>query len=52
MVVKVDSASFTVAEFNFNLGGGGRYMMDLRRIPWPDPYPTWADGASVAGFIR
>jgi CHAP domain len=28
MVVKVDSASYTVAEFNFNLGGGGRYIMD------------------------
>jgi CHAP domain len=52
MVVKVDSASYTVAEFNFNLGGGGRYIMDFRRIPWPDPYPTWGDGASVAGFIR
>jgi hypothetical protein len=52
MVVKVDATSYTVAEFNFNLGGGGRYIMDFRRIPWPDPYPSWGDGASVAGFIR
>jgi hypothetical protein len=52
MVVKADSSSYTVAEFNFNLGGGGRYIMDFRRIPWPDPYPTWGDGTSVAGFIR
>jgi hypothetical protein len=52
MVVAVDSISYTVAEFNFNLGGGGRYIMDFRRIPWPDPYPTWGDGPSVAGFIR
>jgi len=52
MVVKVDSISYTVAEFNFNLGGGGRYVMDFRRIPWPDPFPSSGDGASVAGFIR
>ncbi|MBO3744439.1 hypothetical protein J5X84_00065 [Streptosporangiaceae bacterium NEAU-GS5] len=52
MVVKVDSTSYTIAEFNFSLGGGGRHILDYRRIPWPDPYPTWGDGASVLGFIR
>jgi hypothetical protein len=35
MVVKVDSVSYTVAEVNFSLGGGGRYILDFRRIPWP-----------------
>jgi surface antigen len=52
VVVAVDSSSYTVAEFNFNLGGGGRYVMDFRRVPWPDPYPTLGDGASVLAFIR
>jgi hypothetical protein len=52
VVVKTDSTSYTVAEFNFNLGGGGRYIMDFRRIPWPDPYPNLGDGTSVNAFIR
>ncbi|WP_194905392.1 CHAP domain-containing protein [Catenulispora rubra] len=52
VVVKVDSSSYTVAEFNFNLGGGGRHIMSFRRIPWPDPYPNSLGGPSVLAFIR
>jgi hypothetical protein len=51
-VARATGQPATFPEFNFNLGGGGRYIMDFRRIPWPDPYPSWGDGASVAGFIR
>ena len=47
VVVKVDSSSYTVADFNFNLGGGGRHIMSFRRIPWPDPYPNSLSGPSV-----
>lgn len=52
VVVKVDSSSYTVAEFNFNLGGGGQHIMSFRRIPWPDPYPNSLGGPSVLAFIR
>jgi hypothetical protein len=52
VVVNVDSISYTVAEFNFHLGGGGTHIMDFRRIPWPDPYPSLGAGASVLAFIR
>jgi hypothetical protein len=45
MVVKVnDSSSFTVAEYNWNAGGGGFGIMDYRRV-------SMNDGA-VQAFIR
>jgi hypothetical protein len=53
LVVAVDPASYTVAEFNFNLAGGGRHIMDLRRIPLHDPYPGLGAGTPTAlAFIR
>ena len=52
VVVRTDGGSYTVAEDNFNLGGGGRFIMSFRRIPWPDPYPALGDGASVNAFLR
>jgi hypothetical protein len=45
VVVKVnDSSSFTVAEYNWNAGGGGYGIMDYRRV-------SMNDGA-VSAFIR
>jgi hypothetical protein len=37
MVVKVnDSSSFTIAEYNWNIGGGGPGVMDFRRVSMAD----------------
>ncbi|WP_163570065.1 hypothetical protein [Fodinicola feengrottensis] len=49
-MLRTDSTSYTVAEFTFALGGGGRYIMSFRRIPWPDPVNWTGDGPSVAAF--